>query len=115
MIACATAPSGPTSAGDFAPRPFTETELATAFPAGSEMRFRFAVEGAPVFIERWVFVVSTSSIAVIESEKTTEDGAPIGHKERQQNTWAELAAHASFPAKDTTIEDVELDAAMGKK
>lgn len=110
--ACATTP--PAADDKFAPRMFDADQLREGIPAGTTIRFRFEVKGAPVVLERWAFVSSTSTVTTIETERFAEDGTALG-KERGTSAWAELAEHGHFPADKTTYEEVELDAAIGKK
>lgn len=113
LAACATTP--PAADDNFAPRMFDADQLRDGLPAGTAIRFRFEVEGAPVVIERWAFVSSTSTVTTIETERFAEDGTALGPKERGTSAWAELAEHGHFPADKTTYEEVELEATIGKK
>jgi hypothetical protein len=113
LAACAS--STPAASGELAPRMFSADELRAALPQGTELRYRFEQPNTPVVVERWVFATTTATIAVIETERFSEDGTSLGQKERGASSWVQLMEHGSFPADKTTIEDAELEAAVGKK
>jgi hypothetical protein len=115
LTACAAQPASAPTPDGFAPRMFDAAQLREAFPAGTELRFRFELEGKPTVFEHWTWVTSTSTIAVVESEHLDADGKRMAPPERSPATWQELADHGLFPADKTTIEDQELDSALGRR
>ena len=51
--------------------------------------------------------------AVQEFQSTDAAGLPIGEPTRQRSSWLELQQHASQPASDTVIDEVDLALPFG--
>ena len=86
-----------------APTPFTAAEIREGCPKGRTITTRHETPGEPDVVEVSRFVESDHQGAVIESRG-----------ERYHVGWADLQAHASFPAESTTIEDDTIEIPIGR-
>jgi hypothetical protein len=59
------------------------------------------------------FVEVDADGAVQEFQSTDAGGLPIGEATRQRSSWLELQQHASQPASDTVIDEVDLALPFG--
>jgi hypothetical protein len=111
LFGCGAAPAPAASDGN-APIPYTIDELRGGCPVG---RWRtYAISGPASGFERMTFVDSTMDGAVVESVAVDEAGTPVGEPERQSATWAELRAHGTFPASQTTIREETITVPAGE-
>src|SRR5262245_14430920 len=89
-----------------APTPFTAEQIRAGCPAGRTIELVIAEDGEEH--RRYNrFVSCDEEGAVVERGSVGETGEP------SRSTWAEMQAHASFPAAITTIEPETIDLPLG--
>jgi hypothetical protein len=86
-----------------APTPFTAVEIRRGCPAGRTIRLLVESEDIEPLLRINQFVECDERGATIERTRFTTDGEPLGPPEADRTTWAQLQAHASFPADQTSI------------
>jgi hypothetical protein len=89
-----------------APTPFTAEEIRAGCPAGRTIRLLVEDEGAEPYERFSRFVSCDETGATIE--RGTGDGTASGRA-----TWADMQAHAAFPAAATTIEPDTIEIPLG--
>lgn len=97
-----------------APTPFTAEEIRIGCPAGRQVT---VVHIAPdESSECWTttFAKTDHETTLLINQQVGEDGQLLGGASELVATWDELQAHASFPAVNTTISEVELETPIGK-
>jgi len=72
------------------------------------------VEGEPRSVTVSRFAGVDEAGATIERQRLSWDGEPVGAVEVQQVTWAELQAHAAFPASQTSITPETISTPLGE-
>ena len=116
LTACATGPTleptTPASAAH-APRPFTAEQIRQSWQLGTVHRYRIEQKGKPTVVSETKVVEHTSEGVTLVSTEFNEGGQTLKAPERSTSTWAELMEHATFPAANTTIEDVTIDTPAG--
>ncbi len=85
--------------------PFTADELRAGLPVGTELVLRVEQADKPTLLQRWDFVAADESGCTIHSRILTEDGSLQTDAGKGTSTWAELEAHAHFPADRSTRAD----------
>jgi len=101
------------AAVDYMAPPFPADELRRGIPIGTEMRFRIESQGAPSVIQHWVFTGADDKGCTIAARILAEDGSLIEDKGEGTSTWAELEAHAHFPAATTTRAESRVEVPAG--
>jgi hypothetical protein len=96
-----------------APTPFTADEIRQGCPPGRTIRLLVEPGGAEPFVRTNRFVDCDADGATIERSRLGADGTPMGPVDASRSTWAELQAHASFPADRTTIVADTLELQIG--
>jgi hypothetical protein len=91
-----------------APTPFTADEIRAGCPAGRTIELRVVEDGAEPYVRYNRYVSCDETGATIERGR--HDG---GDPTSGRATWAELQAHASFPAAVTTIEPETIELPLG--
>jgi len=96
-----------------APTPFTADEIRRGCPAGRTIRLLVESDGEEPYLRISRFVHCDDEGATIERSRLTTDGQPLGPSEAGWTTWAQLQAHASFPADRTTIVAEQIETPLG--
>lgn len=92
--------------------PVTPGAFRAAFPAGTTIRYRIEAAGAPAVEERWQWVATDAEGCTIHTWTTLPDGT-VRDDGEGRSAWAELLAHAVFPADRTTVEDASIETPAG--
>jgi hypothetical protein len=92
-----------------APTPFTADQIRAGCPAGRTIRLLVEEDGAEPYVRYNRFTACDDAGATIERGRV-DDPAGV---ETEHTTWAELQAHAAFPAIDTAIEPETIDIPLG--
>jgi hypothetical protein len=87
---------------DLAPTPFTPDEIRAGCPAGRTIELLVETDGEEPYTRVNRFVACDETGATLERGAT---GTRV--------TWAELQAHAAFPAARTTIEPDTIETPLG--
>lgn len=90
-----------------APTPFTAAEIRAACSVGRVLELLVEADGEEPY-RRY-----NRYVACDEDGATIERGRHGGEVETRQVTWAELQAHAAFPAEATTIEPETIETPLG--
>lgn len=112
---------------DHAPTPFTAVQTRTHCRDGHRLLIQRRVEGAESFSATSFSATSFSATTfsattfrdgdaegvTIESVPCDADGLPTGPAESARASWADLQAHASFPAVRTQVRDETLTGPLG--
>jgi hypothetical protein len=97
-----------------APTPFTANEIRQGCPAGRTIRLLVESAVGETFIRTTRFVECDEQGAIQERTVFSADGKPLGPVQTGKSSWAELQAHASFPAERTAISEEFLDTPLGR-
>ncbi|WAC67090.1 hypothetical protein OVA14_04890 [Agrococcus sp. SL85] len=97
-----------------APTPFTAEEIRRGCPDGHELRIR-TTEGGATSLRASRFEDGDAEGATIVSGPVDEAGAWLGEPVRARATWAQLQAHAAFPADRTTIAAERVALSIGER
>jgi hypothetical protein len=97
-----------------APTPFTAEEIRHGCPAGRTIRLRVESAGGETLVRTTRFVDCDEQGAIQERALFSVDGEPLGPVQTDRSSWAELQAHASFPAARTAISEEPLDTPLGR-
>jgi hypothetical protein len=89
---------------DHAPTPFNAKEIYAGCPRGRKIVYQVEAFGQPVIFQTIKFVTVYEDEVVFETVTTGMDGKQRGAKRMTTGTWKDLQAHASFPEKQTTIQ-----------
>jgi hypothetical protein len=92
-----------------APTPFTADQIRAGCPAGRTIRLLVDEPGAEPYVRYNRFVECDEAGATIERGRV---GDPTT-AETEHTTWADLQAHAAFPADATMIEPETIDIPLG--
>lgn len=92
-----------------APTPFTADQIRAGCPAGRTIRLLVDDDGAEPYVRYNRFTVCDEDGATIERGRVDDTAAA----EIETTTWADLQAHAAFPAAATTIEPEKIDIPLG--
>lgn len=92
-----------------APTPFTADQIRAGCPAGRTIKLLVEEAGAAPHVRYNRFTACDATGATIE-RGNVDDPADA---ESERATWADLQAHAAFPASDTTIEPETIDIPLG--
>ena len=97
-----------------APTPFTADEIRMGCPQGRQVTVVHL--GPDETSEYWTttFAKTDQETALLINQQVGEDGQPLGGASELVATWDELQAHASFPAINTTISEVEVATPIGQ-
>ena len=97
-----------------APTPFTADEIRMGCPQGRQVTVVHL--GPDETSEYWTttFAKTDQETALLINQQVGEDGHPLGGASELVATWDELQAHASFPAINTTISEVEVATPIGQ-
>ncbi len=91
-----------------APTPFTAEEIRRGCPDGRVLTLRITQGGRQGFLQVIRFQDPDEEGVDVVLGMTALDGSPISTPRTEHDTWKELQARYSFPAKDTTITDDEV-------
>ena len=97
-----------------APTPFTAEEIRDGCPTGRTIRLLVESDDDEPLVRVNQFVECDADGATIERWRMTADGEPLGPAEKERATWAQLQAHASFPADQTTIALDTIETPIGE-
>lgn len=92
---------------DLAPTPFTAAEIRAGCRVGNVIELLVEGDGEEPY-RRY-----NRYVACDEEGATLERGRAGGDVESRRVTWAELQAHAAFPAAVTTIENDTIETPLG--
>jgi hypothetical protein len=95
-----------------APTPVSMEEIRKACPAGRTDTFRVE-RGGKVILATTRFVKCDEKTAELESVTADENGKEL-HRRTSSSTWAEIQAHAHFPAEATEITAETIEVPAGK-
>jgi hypothetical protein len=96
-----------------APTPFTAEEIRLRSSQGRVKHVRVESEDEPTYVRSIRFVDCDADGATTERVRLGEDGTPDGPVHRQRVRWADLQAHASFPATQTHIVEERIELPIG--
>jgi hypothetical protein len=97
-----------------APTPYTADEIRRGCPAGRTIRLLVESADGKTFIRTTRFMDCDEHGAIQDRALFSVDGEPLGPVQTDRSSWAELQAHASFPAERTTISEESIDTALGR-
>ncbi len=99
---------------EHAPTPFTGDEIREGCPTGRQVTLVHTSEDGKS--EYWTtsFAKTGELNAVLVNQQVAENGQPLGGGSEFVATWDELQAHASFPAANTTVSEVEVTTPIGE-
>jgi hypothetical protein len=89
------------------PTPFTAEEIRAGCPAGRVVELLVEEDGEAPY-RRFTRYVSCD-----DEGATLERGGSGGGVESSRVTWAQLQAHAAFPAAATTVDEETIDLPLG--
>jgi hypothetical protein len=89
------------------PTPFTADEIRAGCPAGRTIELRVVEDGEEPYVQVNRYVICDETGAIVER------GRQGGDSTSSRTTWAELQAHAAFPAGVTTVEHDEIEIPLG--
>jgi hypothetical protein len=92
-----------------APTPFTADQIRAGCPAGRTIRLLVEEDGAGPYVRYNRFTACDEVGATIEHGRPDDPTMT----ESERTTWADLQAHAAFPADTTTIEPETIDIPLG--
>lgn len=98
--------------GPTLPTPFTADEIRAATPEGHTVDLTIEEHGA-VSRRRTIFTDCDADGARIHTVAIDEHGDEVGDTVAARTTWADLQAHASFPADATVRTDDTVTTALG--
>jgi hypothetical protein len=98
---------------DHLPTPFSATDIRAGCPLGRTIRLRSEAPGGELTFRQIRFVEVDADGAVQEFQSTDAGGRPIGEPTRHHSSWLDLQQHASQPASDTVVDEVDLELAFG--
>jgi hypothetical protein len=91
--------------GEWAPYPFTTSEIRAGCPYGRTIEYRVEAAGSPPVVERWTFAPVDRNTVRITTEHYDAQGSSTGAPTTETATWSELHEHARFPRDATTISN----------
>lgn len=94
-----------------APTPFTAEEIRAGCPVGRTIDLLVESAGAAPYVRYNRFVACDETGATIERGRRSGDAEV--ESTRARSSWAELQAHAAFPATATTIEPETIAIPLG--
>jgi hypothetical protein len=97
-----------------APTPFTAEEIRRGCPEGRTIRLLVETAAEQPYMRTITFRKCDRNGAVQERAAATLTGDRLSPVQTQRSTWAELQAHASFPADRTEINQVMLETPLGR-
>jgi len=89
------------------PTPFTADEIRAGCLAGRTIELRVVEDGEEPYVQVNRYVTCDEIGAIVER------GRQGGDSTSSRTTWAELQAHAAFPAGVTTVEHDEIEIPLG--
>jgi hypothetical protein len=98
---------------DHLPTPFSAADIRAGCPLGRTIRLRSDSRDGEAAFRRIRFVEVDADGAVQEFQTTDADGLPAGEPTRRRSSWLELQEHASQPAAEAVIDEVELTLPLG--
>lgn len=107
------APPPPPAQAAIAPPPFTAAQIRDATRVGRTYRFRVESAGEPLVVLQLRFTAVDETGSTRTREAFDEQGNALKPAETIHETWAELQAHASWPAESTTRDEAEIDVPAG--
>lgn len=111
VVACRTTPTPPAS--DHAPRPFTAEQIRDATKAGAVWTYEVRQLRKPVVHQVTTVTAAGAEGATFQQVTYNQGGEAIGDPAVSTATWAELVAHATFPAAATTVSDTTVETPAG--
>jgi len=96
-----------------APTPFTAEEIRAATPRGLTIDGRSVDADGIETPWRRTYVEVDAAGSVSEWVELDDHGNPVGEPERDAASWAQLQAHASFPAAAVTIGRERIETPLG--
>jgi len=96
-----------------APTPFTAGEIREGCPAGRVTTFRIERAGAPAVLQTMRFTTNDVAGTVLAMSRHAEGRPAPPRGQTAHATWKALQAHASFPAKKTTINEAHVKTPLG--
>jgi hypothetical protein len=93
---------------DHLPTPFSAADIQAGCPAGRTIRLRSDAPGEEPTFRRIRFVEVDTDGAVQEIGPTDEEGNALADPSRHRSSWGELQQHASQPASETVVDEVDL-------
>jgi hypothetical protein len=98
---------------DHLPTPFSAEDIRSGCQLGRTIRLRSEEPGGDPTFRRIRFVEVDADGAVQEFQVTDAEGRPLDEPTRHRSSWFELQQHASKPASETVIDEVELTLPLG--
>ena len=98
---------------DHLPTPFSAEDIRSGCPLGRTIRVRSEAPGSDPTFRRIRFVEVDADGAVQEFQATDAEGRPLDEPTHHRSSWAELQQHASNPASETVIDEVDLPLPLG--
>jgi len=118
LVGCATPPPAPFPPADvpgMAPPPYTADEIRDHHPHGAFIVMHtIDAEGNTVTRQRTTFLEPDATEVTIELHNVDAANEPVGDAVGGgRGAWADLRAHAHFPAADTTLSHSEVTTPAG--
>ena len=98
---------------DHAPTPYSAAQIRTACGAGRRNTYRIDAAGEAPYLMATVWLGGGEDSGEAEFSKLEPNGERIAGPGRTEMEWADLQAHASYPAEYTTIEETSIETAAG--
>jgi len=95
------------------PTPFSADEIRAGCPVGRTIRLLVEREGVEPSLRTNRFIAADDDGAIIESQRLTIGGEPIGEPVADRSTWLQLQEHAAFPADRTTRTTTTVELPFG--
>ncbi len=106
-------PAASEPAPALAPRPFGMDAIRASMPKGTIIRLAMSKKGGDSVVQQWEVTEWAQESCTIASKIFSPGGELLKDEGAETSTWKELEGHASFPAVDTILDDVEVEVGAG--